>query len=256
MDASNTTTPARGMTIAFRIVAAIGGLLFTVPNIVFNAQSLADSNGNGVHVVHNMAGLASFTFLGGIPMLLLAWRPRQVALLRLVVATGLATLIGALLSGVLLTSLLIPPVVAVVLVLLSPDRAEVFRLGSPAIILLALTFIAAIPLVIEALQQADLQGGRTTGDPHIEMFHYAGMAITYLSLLLCGAIAAFPGRAVRSARVLVGLGGAVLTATQLAKPHALGSIDAIWASAGLVLSVVYLAYGYVNAQPAGDGAAA
>jgi len=253
MDDSKTTTPTRGMTIAFRIVAAIGGFLFTVPNIVFNAQSLADSNGDGIHVVHNMAGLASFTFLGGIPMLLLAWRPRQVALLRLVVATGLATVIGALLSGVLLTSLLIPPVVAVVLVLLSPNRVEVFRLGSPAIVLLALTFIAAIPLVIEALQQADLQGGRTTGDPHIEMFHYAGMAITYVSFVLAGFMAAFPGRAVRTARVLVGLGGAALTATQLAKPHALGSVDAIWAAAGLVVSVVYLVYGWVNVQPLADG---
>ena len=158
-------------------------------------------------------------------------------------------MIGALLSGVLLTYLLILPIVVVVLLALAPDRAEVFRLGSPALILLALTFIAAIPLVIEALDQADLQGGHTTGDAHIEMLHYAGMAVAYLSFVLAGFIAAFPGRAVRTARVLVGLGGAVLTITQLAKPDALGSVDAVWAAAGLVVSVVYLAYGWVNAQP-------
>jgi hypothetical protein len=242
-----------GLILAFRIVAAIGVLLLVVPGVVFNVGSLTDSNGDGIHVVHNMGALASFTLLAGIPMLLLAWRPRQVALLRLVAATGLASLIGALLSGVLLTFLLIPPIVAIVLLALAPDRAEVFRLGSPALILLALTFIAAIPLVIEALDQADLQDGRTTGDPHIEMLHYAGMAVAYLSFVLCGLVAAFPGRAVRTARVLIGLGGAALTITQLAKPHALGSVDAVWAAAGLVLSVVYLAYGWVNAQPV-DGA--
>jgi hypothetical protein len=253
MDAASTDAPARGRTIAFRIVAALGGLLFVAANVVFNVASLTDSDGAGIHVVHNMGGLAGFSFLFGIPMLLLAWRPRQVALLRLVVATGLASIIGALLAGVLFTNLLIPPIVAVVLLLLASDRVEMFRLGSPAMVLLALVFIAAIPVVVQALHQAALQGGRTVGDEHIEMFHYAGMAITYLAFVLCGAIAAFPGRAVRTARVLVGLGGAALTITQLAKPDALGSVDAVWAAAGLVLSIVYLAYGYSNAQPVAEG---
>ena len=254
MDAQNDGSRT-GPTLAFRIVAAIGGVFFAVPTIVFNVGSLTDSNGDGIHVVHNMGSLASFTFLAGIPMILLAWRPRQVALLRLVTATGLATLIGGLLSGVLLTYLLILPVVVVVLLALAPDRAEAFRLGSPALILLALTFIAAIPLVVEAVDQADLQGGHTTGDAHIEMLHYAGMAVAYLSFVLAGFIAAFPGRAVRTARVLVGLGGAALTITQLAKPDALGSVDAVWAAAGLVVSVVYLAYGWVNARPGAEVAA-
>ena len=87
------------------------------------------------------------------------------------------------------------------------------------------------------------------GDAHTEMLHYAGMAVAYLSFVLAGLVAAFPGRAVRTARVLIGLGGAALTITQLAKPDALGSVDAVWAAAGLVVSVVYLAYGWVNAQP-------
>ena len=173
MDAQNDGSRT-GLTLAFRIVAAIGGVFFVVPTIVFNVGSLTDTSGEGIHVVHNMGSLASFTFLAGIPMLLLAWRPRQVALLRLVTATGLATLIGGLLSGVLLTYLLILPIVAVVLLALALDRAEVFRLGSPALILLALTFIVAIPLVVEALDQADLQGGHTMGDMGIIARWYTG----------------------------------------------------------------------------------
>jgi hypothetical protein len=234
------------MTFAFRIVAALGAILFAGYNIWFNIQSLADLDGQGAHVVHNAAGLSGYALLVGIPMLMLAWRPRQVALLRLVVAAGLATVLGGLRGGVLLSSLLIAVAFVIVLVLLSPDRAGVFRLGSPSIPLVALVFIAAIPLVVEALRQADLQGGQTSGDEHLEFLHYAGMAIAYFAILLGGFVSAFPGRAVRTARLLVGLAGVWLAAIDLLYPDALGTVDRHWAAAGLVLSVVYLVYGYIE----------
>ena len=201
-------------------------------------------------MVHNLAGLASFTMLAGIPLLLLAWRPRQVALLRLSVACGLATVIGGLLAGVLFTSLLIGAIVPVLLLALSADRAEVFRLGSPNLLLLAVVFICAVPGVVEALRQADLQGGRTSGNEHLEFFHYAGMAIAYLTLIIGGAWSAFPARAVRTARALVGLGGAVLAVSFLAYPDAESSVEASWAVGLLLASVVYVALGEVASRTA------
>ena len=246
----------RAMTIAFRVVALLGGLLFTLPNFWFNVQSLGDLDGQAIHVVHNAAGFVGFTMLAGIPMLLLAWRPRQVALLRLVVATSIATVIGGLLGGVLMTTLLLGPVVTVVLLALSAGRAEVFRFGSPHLLLLAVAFIGAIPAVVEGLQQADLQGGRTSGDEHLEFFHYAGMTITHLALVLCAAWSAFPGRAVRSARLLTGFAGAAMALTFAAYPDAVSSIDAIWAVALLLFSIVYIALGEVAARAASGTVAA
>jgi hypothetical protein len=109
--------------------------------------------------------------------------------------------------------------------------------------------VGAVPAVIEALQQADLQGGRTSGDEHLEMLHYAGAAIAYLSLILAGAWSSFPGRAVRSARVLVGLGGAILAIGALAYPDAVSAIDTGWAVGALVLSVLYVVIAETIGRP-------
>ena len=238
----------KGLTIAFRIVAVLGGLLFVPLNLWFVFQSYSGTGGQEIHVVHNTSGFVSAGLLAGIPMLLLVWRPRQVALLRLCVAAGIAFVIGGLLGGVLFTTLLIAPIVVIVVLALSPVRTEVFRLGSPNLLLLAVVFICAIPAVVEALQQADLQAGKTTGDEHLQFFHYAGMAIMYLALVLAGAWSAFPARAVRTARWLVGLGGAQLAVVFLANPHAVSSVEAKWATGLLIASVVYLALGEVASR--------
>jgi hypothetical protein len=181
-------------------------------------------------------------------MFLLAWRPRQVALLRLVVGTAIAIAIGALAGGVLGPEMLTPIVIIAVLLALSGDRAEVFRLGSPNLLLLAVTFVAAIPLVVEALRQADLQGGVMTGDEHHELLHFAGMAIAYLAVVIGGAWSAFPGRAVRTARILVGLGGATVALASMAFPDAPSAVGSSWAVGGLLASVVYLAMGEVASR--------
>ncbi|HYJ60013.1 MAG TPA: hypothetical protein VE032_00945 [Actinomycetota bacterium] len=238
------------MTIAFRIVAGVFGVLFTVAQVIFVVMSVAEMDGQQVHVVHNLAGFATTTMLAAIPLVLLAWRPRQVALLRLVVAAGLATLIGGLLSGVLVSYLLIGLVPPILLLALSHDRREVFRLGAPVIALLAIAIVAAVPAVMEAVRQGDLQGGHLHGDEHIEQLHYAGMAVGVLALLLGAAWSAFPARAARTARDLVGLGGAFLGASSLAYPDAVGAFDTGWAVAVLVLGVLYLAISEIVARRA------
>lgn len=236
------------MTLAFRIVAAVFGVLFTLAQVVFVAQSIAEMDGQEVHVVHNLAGLATTTMLAGIPLLFLAWRPQQVALLRLVVAAGLATVIGGALSGVLISVMLIGLVPPVLLLALSRDRREVIRFGPPVIALLAIAIVAAVPAAMEAVRQGDLQGGHLHGDEHIEQLHYAGMAVGVLGLLLGAAWSAFPARAARTARDLVGLGAALLGASSLVYPDAVGAFDTAWAVAVLVLGVLYLAISEVVAR--------
>jgi hypothetical protein len=237
-----------GRLIAFRIVALLGGLLFTLPSLIYAYLSIAEVDGQEIHVVHNLSALAVLGSIGGVSLLLLAWRPRQTALVRLAVASAIGGLVGAILAGVPFSYLLIGPIFAVILVALSPDRSAVFRFDSPNLFLLALAFIGAIPGVVEALQQADLQGGRMSGDEHLEMLHYATMSTSYLTLILAAAWSAFPARAVRTARLLTGSSGALLAVTFLAYPDAVSSVDTVWAVALLVLSIVYLAAGEVASR--------
>ena len=227
------------MTLAFRIVAAVLGILLTVVQVAFTVPSLG-SGDQQIHVVHNLVGVATTTMTAAVPMLLLAWRPRQVALLRLVVATGIATLVGAALSGLLVSTLLIGVIPPIVLMALSADRRDVVRFGPPVLGLLAIAIVATVPAVIEAVRQGDLQGGHLQGDEHIEFLHYAGMAIGVLALWIGALWSAFPARAARTARDLVGLGAAMLGITSLAYPDRVGAMDTTWAVAVLVLGIVYV----------------
>jgi len=235
------------VTRAFRIVAGVVGVLLTLLQLSFVGASVAEVGGQEIHVVHNLMGLATTTVLVSVPLLLLAWRPHQVAVLRLVVAGGIASFLGGLLSGVL-PFLLIAVALPIVFLLLSPDRRDVFRFGPPVVALLAIAVVGAVPGAMEASAQGDLQGGMTQGDEHISQLHYAGMSVGYLTLILAAAWSAFPGRAVRTARDLTGLAGGVLAVSFLAYPDAIGSPDTIWAVALLVLSVVYVAVAEIAAR--------
>ena len=119
---------------------------------------------------------------------------------------------------------------------------------SPNLLLLAVVFICAIPAVVEAARQGDLQGGMTMGDEHLANFHYAVMAIAYLTLVLAGAWSAFPATAVRTARALTGLAGVVLAVGFLLNPDAVSSIDPTWATGLLIASVIYLALGEIASR--------
>jgi hypothetical protein len=108
------TAPARsrGTVIAFRVVAALGFVFFGILTVLFAFPSYVD-DAEKIHAFHNAAALSGYVALSGVPMALLAWRPRQVALLRLIVAVGIGSVIGAALSGVPFTYLLGVPVFTV-----------------------------------------------------------------------------------------------------------------------------------------------
>jgi hypothetical protein len=163
-----------------------------------------------------------------------------VAVLRVVVATGIATIVAAVWAGIPGSELMIAPILIAIVVILAPDRGEVFRFGAPQPFLLAVAVIVAVPATLEAGRQADLQGGMTSGDEHHAMLHYAGMTTAYLALVLAAAWSAFPGRAVRTARVLVGVAGLVLGIGFIAYPHAVSSLGAAWGGGIVAVSILYV----------------
>jgi hypothetical protein len=228
-----------GRLVAFRVIAGIGGAFLTVSSIVFAVLSFVEAD-ERMHVVHNIGALCGFVLLMGVPLLLLAWRPRKVALLRLLIAGMLASLIGGLMSGDFFAGYAIPFVWIGLVIALAPDRNELARIGSPNLLLLAVPVVGVIPAMVYAARMADLQHGPAS-DPHVMLHHWSGMAVTAILLVLAAAVSSIPGRAVRTARLLTGLAGAVLAVGYLAFPDKPGSVDTVWAVALLIASVVYIA---------------
>jgi hypothetical protein len=163
-----------------------------------------------------------------------------VALLRLLLAGMVASLIGGLMGGDFFTNYAIPFVVIGVLLAIAPDRGELLRFDSPNLPLLAVALVGSVSAVAYSTHMADLQHGPAS-DPHVEFHHWSGMAVTALLLVLAGAVSSIPGRAVRTARLLTGLAGTVLAIGFLSYPDAPGSADTTSAVALLVMSVAYLA---------------
>jgi hypothetical protein len=239
MSAATEPTVGHGRLVAFRVLAGIGGALLTLSSIAFAVPSFVDED-DRIHVVHNIGGVCGYVLLMGVPLLLLAWRPRQVALLRLLVAAMLASLIGGLMSGDFFAGYAIPFVWIGVVIALAPDRGYIVRIGSPNLLLLAVPIASVVPAMVYAGRMADLQHGPAS-DPHVELHHWSGMAVTAILLVLAAAASSIPGRAVRTARLLAGFAGALLALGYLAFPNKPGSVDTVWAVALLLTSVVYLA---------------
>jgi hypothetical protein len=239
MSMSTEPVVGHGRLVAFRVLAGVGGALLALSWIAFAVPSFLDED-ERIHVVHNIGGLCSYVLLMGVPLMLLAWRPRQVGLLRLLVAAMLASLIGGLMSGDFFTGYTIPFVWIGVVIALAPDRREIVRIGSPNLLLLAVPIAGVLPAMVYAGRMADLQHGPTS-DPHVELHHWSGMAVTAILLVLAAATSSIPGRAVRTARLLTGFAGALLAVGYIAYPNKPGSVDTVWAVALLLASVVYLA---------------
>jgi hypothetical protein len=244
-----TRTASGGRGTAFRVLAVIGGLVLTGFSALFLVLTFTDPE-QEIHALHNTVGFSSYAVLMGIPLFVVARDPSgTIAVFRVVLAAALAALVAGVL-GQAVESSAITALVTALLLVLHPARADVLRLGTPDVALLAVPVVATVPSVVYGLGQADLQASRPESDPHAEFEHYAGMATAAFAFVLAGAAAAFGGPAARLARWFVGIGAALTAALFLAYPEHVGAVDPAWAVAGLALAVVYLTVGEISARRA------
>jgi hypothetical protein len=194
-----------------------------------------------VHRVHDLAWGAHGGLLIAIPFLLQAWSPeRKPAVMQGAAAAGLGLAIGYALGGQPLFAL-VPIVVTLVLWAFHPSRGQGIRLGGrPQPILLALTLLAAIPLVIYALDQAAIQRACVDGDQHCEEFHFAGMAALSFALPLVAFVASFPVAGRRIVARLVAAAAAVFGLSGILFPDAVSSIGTMWGAVALGAGVVFV----------------
>jgi hypothetical protein len=226
MAATTATAERSGTRVAFRIVAGILGVAGIVLSVPFAIISFVDE-AEGIHRVHNLAGVALFGLLLGVALLACVRRPEDaLAPFRVAAASGLAGGLAGLLSrdfvsGVWFTG----PLGVLVLWALHPARREVVRPRGIDLATLALGVIAVVPAVTFALAQAELQRNGGPSDVHWEFHHYSGMAAAALALPLCAFAASVRGSGRRLAAWLVGLAGVLLGGASVVLSDHLGAFD-------------------------------
>jgi len=173
------------------LFAAIFGLaLFGWLGLLFG---WFDNDGGGIHRIHNVGGSGVTTgILIAVPLLVLAWRRQDVALLQTVAVVGLSFALASVLAldWVILAFLAI--VALPVVVLLAIGRgwrgfASASQGFAPAVF--GVTLASAVFWVTYALSTAKLQRIGSPHDPHVEMHHWTSMASMALAIVLVGLLA-------------------------------------------------------------------
>jgi hypothetical protein len=185
-----TPTAGRG----FSITAGVMGVLLIGLSVPFAITSIASSDPNQtIHRFHTTGGAVPSLILAA-SLLVLAWRPSEIAAMQLFVAGAIVSAFVGVIAGDLFTGLLIVGVVlAAILLALYPPRAEVWRVAGPRLMLLGAAIVVAIPAVAYALTQAALQRHAIPGDPHGDAHHYSGAAVAAVALPATVLVAAIGG---------------------------------------------------------------
>jgi hypothetical protein len=208
-------------------VSAVGFGLFT---IVFGIVSPAQAP----HALHNLVVASLLLVMSAPPVIAVARDPdRSVRPLVILAAVGIAGLATMALS---LTPdpFTLPFVVLVgVLWMLQSDRSGALPPGRPSRILLGLVLVAAAPLVIFAIGQAELQRTDHSSE-HAAFFHWVETSFYAAAILLLGGLAAVRPVAYRRAAWYGGIALALLGVGSLALSSHASAIPMPWASAAVV----------------------
>jgi hypothetical protein len=228
-------------------VMAISAIIFGLFTIVFGMVSPAQQ----VHGFHNVVVASLLLVLSAPPALAVARSPeRSTRPLVVLAALGIAGLASMAVS-LTLDPFTLPFVVLIgVLWALRPSREVLLPDGRPSPILLLLVLVAAAPLLGYALGQAGFQRIDTVSS-HAAFFHWIEMSFYAAAVLLLGILAALRPAAHRLAAWSGGVALAVLGAASLALGNYASALEAHWAWAALVGSIVFIGVAEWEARRAG-----
>ena len=234
---------------AFRIVAGVFGVLAFGLSAPFALFSFFDEE-QDIHLIHNVAGFAVYGVILGVGLLAIAVRPEgTIAIFQGGALAAVGALIGGVLSGDLIEGAWFAPAVLVlILFALHPGRGALVRPGTPQPGLAVLVALAAVPLVAYALTQSRLQSEGSPGNPHVDMGHYAAMAVGALMLLLFSVAPALGARGWRPAAWLAGVAMAIVAVASLAYGDHESALDATWAWLALGWAVAFVGVAQVTAR--------
>ncbi|HZA42103.1 MAG TPA: hypothetical protein VFA00_15940 [Actinomycetota bacterium] len=231
--------PSHSRFRTFRLIAAImavSGVAFGLFTAVFGIVSEAQE----IHAFHNVVVAALLLVLSAPPAIAAARAPDRAAgpLLHLV-AVSVAGLITMVL-GLKVDIFTLPFIVLVgVLLMLRVPRGPALAAGRLSPSLAVLVAVAALPLVIYALTQAELQRIDISGE-HAEFNHWVETSFYAVAVLLLGLMAAVRPAAYRLTAWCAGLGLAILGGASLALGHYASALDAPWAWGALLGGLVFV----------------
>ncbi len=176
------------LAVVFAVLTGI--VLFGWIGLVFG---WADTTDGGIHRIHIAAGSGVGTGLFiATPLLILAWRRRNIALLEMVAVTAVAYGIASVIATDWAALAFVPILAIPVVVLASMGRqwGDLFQAGGRlAFATLAVTVVSAIFWVTYGLEMARNQRLGPSSDPHVQMHHWTSMAGMALAIVLLGVLA-------------------------------------------------------------------
>jgi hypothetical protein len=229
-----------GRRTAFRSIAAImavSGAGFGLFTAVFGVISEAQR----IHAIHNSVVATLLIILSATPAMAAARDPeRSTAPLMHLTAVGIAGLATMALS-LTIDPFTLPFILLVgVLWALQPARERPFPEGRPSWILLVLALASTVPLVMYALDNAELQRLDRTSE-HAEFFHWVETSFYAIAILLLALLAAVRPAVYRLSAWSAGIGLVVLGIASLFLPGHASAIDAPWAWGAVVGGAVFVA---------------
>ena len=176
--------------VAALFVAIFGLGLFGLVGLVVG---WIDNESGGIHRVHIVGGSGvTVGILVALPLLILAWRREDVALLQTVAVVGLAFALAAIVASDEVGLAFLPIVAVPVVALLAVGRqwrrfASAGDGFAPAVFVV--TLASAVFWVTYALSTAKLQRLGSPHDPHVDMHHWTSVASMALAIVFVGLLA-------------------------------------------------------------------
>lgn len=231
----------RGFLILIGLLGLFAGLLlFGLPLTVIG---WFESSDGGIHRIHTLGWAALVGLLLAVPALAQLRRPeRKIGAMQQIAAVVVAIILGYTVAGDFqLPNALVVFAILGLIVALHPARSEFFRAHRPSLALLAMTVLAAIPLVLYALDQGELQRTLPAGELHTEGEHWADMAKLAFAIPLVALVASLGSRGSRIAAWSAGAATALIGAASIVYPNQASSLGRGWGALALAGGLLFAA---------------
>jgi hypothetical protein len=206
-----------------------------------------ESGERQIHRVHDIASSGVATgLLIAVPLLILSWRRNDIALLQMLGVAGLATVIGSVLATEPAYAVFVGIIAIPVVVLLAISRGwhrYLTRGRGLAPEVLVAAIVAAPFWGAFAWTMARYQADLPADDPHVQEFHWIGMAVMAIGLVLMAVLASLQTQGWRVVAWLTGVGSAVYGAASIAFATYPGSHVPYPSSEGSVWGAPAIAWG-------------
>jgi len=251
MDVSQEGSLSKTRRTWFSVMAVVFALIFGVGffSWIGLVSGWFEGGERQIHRVHDVGASGVATgLLIALPLLILSWRRDDIALLQMLGMAALATVVGAVLAtepgyAVIVLVLAVPVVVLLAISrgwrrFLAPGEGWIPELLVAA--LLGAPFWGAF-----AWTMARYQANLPADDPHVEEFHWVGMAVMAIGLVLMVVLASLRTHGWRIVAWLTGLGSIVYGAASILFATYPGSDVPYPSSEGSVWGTLAIAWGVV-----------